>query len=71
MLASEYSAHHMSARATSGQRLEIAYDPHTHAIVFVEDDWTSDVRGGGTARSMFREQLDTVKIRRLSRRRAA
>ena len=71
MRASEFSAHHMTARATSGQRLDIAYDPHTHAIVFLEDDRTSDVRGCGTARSMFREQLDTPKIRRLPRRHAA
>lgn len=70
MRTSEFPAH-MSARATSGQRLEIAYDPRTHAIVFLEDDWTSDVRGGASARSVFREQLDTPKIRRLPRRRAA
>ena len=71
MRASEFTAHHMTARATSGQRLDIAYDPHTNAIVFLEDDWTSDVRGGAGSRSMFREQLDTPKIRRLPRRRAA
>jgi hypothetical protein len=61
----------MIARATSGQRLDIAYDPSTNAIVFLEDDWTADVRGGANVRSMFREQLDTPKIRRLPRRRAA
>lgn len=65
------SAHHMIARATSGQRLDIAYDPQTNALVFLEDDWTADVRGGASVRSMFREQLDTPKIRRLPRRRAA
>ena len=65
------SAHHMIARATSGQRLDIAYDPRTNAIVFLEDDWTADVRGGACVRSMFREQLDTPNIRRLPRRRAA
>lgn len=71
MRASEFSAHHMIGRATSGQRLDIAYDPSTNAIVFLEDDWTADVRGGANVRSMFREQLDTPKIRRLPRRRAA
>lgn len=59
------------ARTTSGQRLDIRYDPRTNAIVFVEDDWTADGRGGATPRSAFREQLETPKIRRLARRRAA
>jgi hypothetical protein len=27
---------HMIARATSGQRLDIRYDPRTNAILFVE-----------------------------------
>ncbi len=71
MRASEFSAHHMIARATSGQRLDIAYDPRSNAIVFLEDDWTAGVQGVGSVRSMFREQLDTPKVRRLPRRRAA
>ena len=71
MRASEFSANHLVARATSGQRLDIQYDPRTNAIVFVEDDWTADARGGAAPRSAFREQLDTPKIRRLPRRRAA
>jgi len=62
---------HMTARATSGQRLDIRYDPRTNAIVFVEDDWSADVRGGASPRSTFREQLDTPTIRRLPRRRLA
>ena len=71
MRASEFSANHLVARATSGQRLDIQYDPRTNAIVFVEDDWTADARGGAAPRNAFREQLDTPKIRRLPRRRAA
>ena len=66
-----HSANHLSARATSGSRLDIAYDPETNALVFIEDDWGADVRGGATPRSAFREQLDTPKVRRLPRRRAA
>lgn len=69
MRASEFSAHHMFARATSGQLLDIHYDPRTNAIVFMEDDWSADVRGGATPRSMFREQLDNGVVRRLPRRR--
>jgi hypothetical protein len=71
MRASEFSANHLTARATSGQRLDIRYDPRTNALVFLEDDWTADGRGGATPRSAFREQLDTAKVRRLPRRRAA
>ncbi len=71
MRPSEFSANHLSARATSGQRLDIRYDPRTNAIVFLEDDWSADVRGGAAPRSAFREQLETPKIRRLPRRRAA
>ena len=71
MRASEFSANHLTARATSGQLLDIRYDASTNAIVFVEADWGADVRGGATARQSFREQLDTPKVRRLSRRRAA
>jgi hypothetical protein len=72
MRASEfYPAHRFSARATTGQRLEIRYDPSTNAIVFTEDDWSADARGGATARSAFREQLDTPVIRRLRRGRHA
>jgi hypothetical protein len=66
-----HAAHRFSARATSGQRLEIRYDPSTNAIVFTEDDWSADVRGGATPRSAFREQLDTPVIRRLRRARRA
>jgi hypothetical protein len=62
---------HMTGRATSGQRLDIRYDPTTNALVFVEDDWSADVRGGATPRTSFREQLETPTIRRLPRRRAA
>jgi hypothetical protein len=70
MRASEFSAHQLFGRATSGQRLDIRYDPSTNAIIFVEDDWTADVRGGVSPRSMFREQLETAKVRRLRRRAA-
>ena len=70
MRASEFSANHLAARATSGGRLDIRYDAATNAIVFIEDDWSSDVRGA-TLRSASREQLDTPKIRRLPRRFAA
>ena len=66
-----HSANHLSARATSGGRLDIAYDPATNALIFVEDDWGNDVRGTATPRSAFREQLDTPKVRRLPRRKAA
>ncbi len=62
---------HLYARATNGQRLEIRYDPATNALTFVEDDWSADVRGGASPRTAFREQLDTPRIRRLPRRRAA
>ena len=70
MRASEFSAHRLFGRATSGQRLDIRYDPSTNAIIFVEDDWTADIRGGVSPRSMFREQLETAKVR-LLRKRAA
>lgn len=70
MRASEFSAHHLVARATSGQRLDIRYDPRTNALVYLEDDWTADVRGGATPRTAFREQLETSVIRRLRRRAA-
>ena len=70
MRASEFSANHLVARATSGQRLDIRYDPRTNAIVFLEDDWTADVRGGASPRTAFREQLETSLIRRLRRRAA-
>ena len=71
MRASEFSVLHIVARATSGQRLDIQYDAQTNALVFIEEDWGSDVRGGATLRQAFREQLDTPKVRRLPRRRAA
>ena len=70
MRASEFSAPHFVARATSGQRLDIRYDPLANAIVFVEEGWSADVRGGATQRDAFREQLETPKIRRLPRRAA-
>ena len=70
MRASELSAHHFVARATSGQRLDIQYDPRTNAIVFLEDDWSADVRGGAAPRTAFREQLETSVIRRMRRRAA-
>ena len=62
---------HLAARATSGSRLDIRYDPSTNAIVFVEEDWSADGRGMAVPRTMFREQLETATIRRLPRRRAA
>jgi hypothetical protein len=58
-------------RATSGGVLDIQYDPTTNSLVFVEKSWSADVRGSVTARTSFREQLDTPKIRRLPRRHAA
>lgn len=61
---------HFSARATSGQHLEIRYDPDTHALIFAEADWSADGRGGAAPRTVFREQLDSHKIRRLPHRRA-
>ncbi len=70
MRASEFSAHHISGRATSGQRLDIRYDPRTHAIIFVEDDWATDVRGAVSPRTTVRTQLETGKILRLRRRAA-
>jgi hypothetical protein len=70
MRASQFSANHLFARATSGQRLDIRYDPRTNAIVFLEDDWSADARGGASPRSVFREQLETPVIRRLRRRAA-
>jgi len=71
MRTSEFSTNHLSGRATSGGRLDIAYDPSTNALVFIEDDWGADMRGIAAPRTMFREQLDTPKVRRLPRRRAA
>jgi hypothetical protein len=71
MRASQFPTHHLLARATSGGRLDIGYDPETNSIVFIEEDWGVDVRGGASPRSAFREQLDTAKIKRLPRRRAA
>lgn len=70
MRASEFSTLKTIGRATSGQRLDIRYDPSTNAVIFLEDDWVADVRGGANPRTMFREQLDTAKVRR-SRRRTA
>jgi hypothetical protein len=65
------TAHHIFARATTGGRLDIGYDPQTNALVFMEDDWSTDARGAAAPRQAFREQLDTPKVRRLPRRRAA
>ena len=62
---------HVTARLTSGQILDIRYDPLSNALTFSEDDWTADVRGPATPRSVFREQLDTAKVKRFPRRRAA
>ena len=72
MRTSEFSmSNHVSARATSGGRLDIRYAPRTHALVFVEDDWSMDARGAAAPRQSFREQLDTPKVRRFPRRYAA
>lgn len=66
-----HTPNHLWARATSGQHLDIRYDPNTNALIFVEADWSADALGGATPRTVFREQLDSSKIRRLPRRRAA
>lgn len=58
---------HMTARLTSGQVLDIRYDPLNNALIFREDDWTADARGPATPRAMFREQLETAKVKRLRR----
>jgi hypothetical protein len=71
MRASELSMSHLVGRATSGGLLDIQYDPTTNALFFVEEGWSADVRGSVTSRTSFREQLDTPKVRRLPRRRAA
>ncbi len=68
MRASGLPTHQLSARATSGQRLHIRYDPLTNAVLFVEDDWSTDGRGAATPRSAFREPLETARIRRMRRR---
>ena len=64
------SPHHLMARATNGQHLDIRYDPVTNAIIFVEGDWSADSRGGATPRTVFREVIESVKVRRLKRRAA-
>lgn len=56
--------------ATTGQRLDIRYDPQTNSIAFVEESWSADVRGPATPRGLVHEQLETAKIRRLRRRAA-
>ncbi|MEP7239682.1 MAG: hypothetical protein ABI697_02240 [Devosia sp.] len=56
------------ARATSGQRLDIRYDPSTNAITFQADDWSADGRGGATPRSTHREQIGAQKLRLVRRR---
>ena len=71
MRASEFASSHLFARATSGQRLDIRYDPRTNAIVFVEDDWSADGRGVATPRGVFRKQLDNGVVRKLRLRAAA
>ena len=58
MRASEFSANHFTGRATSGQMLDIRYDPSTNAIIFFESDWAKDVRGAVSPRTTFREQLE-------------
>ena len=45
------------------------YDPATHALVFVEDDWSTDARGAAAPRQSFREQLDTARVGRRSTKR--
>lgn len=70
MRASEYSTHHLIARATTGQRIDIQYDPRSNSIVFVEDGWAADMRGA-QPRTAFREPLETATLRRLPRRFAA
>ena len=71
MRAQAFSDHHLYVRATSGQSLDIRYDPLTNALEFIEDDWAADVRAGVLPRNVSREQLDTPKVRRLPRRYAA
>jgi len=71
MRASETPMAHLVGRATSGGVLDIRYDSTTNALVFVEQGWSADVRGSVMPRTAFREQLDTPKVRRLPRRRAA
>ena len=70
MRASEFSAHIIHGRATSGQRLDIRYDPSTNALIFLEDDWAAEVRGPASPRTVFREQLAQRNIIRLRRRAA-
>ncbi len=60
-----------TARLTSGQRLDIRYDPQTNRMLFVEDDWSADGRGRATPRSAFSERLESLKVARLPRRNAA
>lgn len=57
-------------RATTGQRLDIRYDPQTNSIVFAEDDWSADGLSGVSPRMAYREQLESLKVRRLRRRAA-
>lgn len=57
-------------RATTGQRLELRYDAQTNSIVFAEDDWSADGLSGVSPRTAYREQLDSLKVRRLRRRAA-
>lgn len=64
------SSTHMVARATSGQQIAIRYDAATNAIIYVEDDWSANVRGGAAPRTAFREQLESNKVKRLRRRAA-
>jgi hypothetical protein len=58
------------ARATTGQRLDIRYDPQTNSIVFAEDDWSADGLSGVSPRMAYREPQDSLKVRRLRRRAA-
>ena len=70
MRAQATSDHHVFVRATTGQSLELCYDPLTNAIEFIEDSWAADLRAGVTSRSVHREQLDTARTsRRMKQRR--
>lgn len=61
---------HLVARATTGQHLDIRYDPQTHTIVFAENDWSADGLSGVTPRTAFREPLESLRVKKLRRRAA-
>lgn len=50
-LSASPTANHVVARATSGQVLDISYDPAVNALVFVEAGWSADVRGAAAPRA--------------------